>query len=309
MKILVTGGAGFQGSHFVEYLLKNGHTITILNTLSQTAQENISAFNDEVTVVWGSVTDKELVEKTVREHDLIIHLAARIHVDESIEEPLAYLQTNIYGTYNILEAMRKPENRQSRLIYWGSCEVYGEPIKGKLSESSELCPQSPYAASKAAADRLCYAYFRTYGLKVIIARFFNIFGERQKVGIRGALIPTLVERAIKKEPLIVSGSGKQTRDYTYIGDVVKSLDALVNNHKLDGQVINFASGRNTSVIAIANYIAKKFKVTVKHGLARPGEVGKFPADISKVRKLGFQSTVSIWEGIDRYINWRLQPQS
>lgn len=307
MKIVVTGGAGFQGSHFVEHLLKEGHKITVLNTLSESALKNISPFKNKITAVWGSVTDKELVEKTAREHDLIIHLAARIHVDESIEEPLAYLQTNVVGTYNILEAMRRPENRQTRLIYWSTCEVYGEPgASKKLSEQSPLNPQSPYAASKAAADRLCYAYFRTYGVRTTIVRFFNIFGERQKAGARGALIPTLVERAIKRQPLLVSGSGKQTRDYTYIDDVVKSLDTLVNDRRLDGQVINFASGKNTSIIKIANYVAKKLQAKVARGPGRPGEVMAFPANIAKAQKLGFKPKISIWEGIDRYITWRLQ---
>jgi len=236
----------------------------------------------------------------------VVHLAARIHVDESIEDPGTYIDVNVGGTYNVLEAIRKLDKQKPRLIYWGTCEVYGEPVKGKLSERSELRPQSPYAASKAAADRLCYAYYRTYGINITIVRLFNIFGERQKFGVRGALIPTLVERAIKKETLIISGSGRQTRDYLYIDDVVESFKILLTHNNLAGRVVNFASGSDTSVKEIAQYIGKKFHVPIKHGQERPGEVMRFPADISLARKLSFKPTVSIWQGIDRYINWRLQ---
>ncbi|MCL4397639.1 GDP-mannose 4,6-dehydratase [Patescibacteria group bacterium] len=305
MRILITGGAGFQGSHIVNYLVQNGHEITILNTFSESSQERLLTLKDKVTTVWGSVTDKELVDKTVREHDLITHLAARINVDESVTDPRSYLDVNIYGTYNILEAIRKLTNRP-RLIYWSTCEVYGEPKRGiTLNEESELRPQSPYAASKAGADRLCYSYYQTYGLNIVISRFFNIFGEGQKSGQHGALIPIMVERAIHGEPLTVSGTGKQTRDYTYISDVIKAFGLLMNHKELSGQAVNFASGVNTSVIDIAQYIANKLKAKVVHTPARPGEVMKFPADISKAKTLGFKPTVTIWEGIDRYIDWRL----
>lgn len=305
MKILITGGAGFQGSYICEYLLSCGHKVSILNTYSDMALKNIAGIKNEVVFIWGSVTDRESVEKAVRGHDLVVHLAARIHVDESINEPLAYLETNILGTYNILEAIKKNGNQQ-RLIYWSSCEVYGEPTRGKLSESSELRPQSPYAASKAAAERLCFSYFKTYGTKIIIPRFFNIFGPRQKFGTRGALIPTLIEKAFNKELLIVSGDGHQTRDYLFINDVVSAFSILLINQKLDGQTINFASGKNTSVIDIASYIAKKLKVKINHGPSRQGEVMSFPANISLARSLGFKPKISIWEGIERYINWRRQ---
>lgn len=307
MKVLVTGGTGFQGSHLVDFLLKEKHKVTILNTLSEASIMNSEKFKDKASIVWGSVTDKELVIKTVREHNLIVHLAARINVDESISEPLAYLETNVIGTYNILEALRNFTGSRPRLIYWSSCEVYGQPNhEEKLSETTELRPQSPYAASKAAADRLCYSYYKTYNLNVTVVRFFNVFGERQKSGLRGALIPILVEKALKKELLVVSGSGKQTRDYLHVADVVNAFKLLVNTPNLSGETINFASGTNTSVIDIVNYIAKKFKVKVEHGASRPGEVMMFPANIAKARAIGFRPSVSIWEGIDRYIAWRLE---
>lgn len=304
MKILVTGGAGFQGRYLCEFLVLNKHKVTIFNNYSDQAVRNITHIKDKIIIIWGDITDQKSVNKAVGGHDLIIHLAAKIHVGESIEEPFSYLETNIIGTYYILEALRKNNNKQ-KLIYWSSCEVYGESLKEKLSEFSELRPQSPYAASKVAAERLCFSYFKTYGTKVVIPRFFNIFGPFQKSDTHGALIPILVERALKRKNLIISGNGSQTRDYLYIDDVIRAFSIILNNKKLIGKVINFASGVNTSIFDIATYIANKFKTKVIYRPSRPGEVMSFSSDISFAKTLGFKPVVSIWEGIDRYIDWRI----
>jgi len=213
MKILITGGAGFQGSHLAESLLKKKHQVSILNTYSEIAVKNLSSISDKVNVIWGSVTDKETVEKSVRGHDVVFHLAARINVDESLQDPGAFVSVNVLGTYNVLEAVRKNGNR---LILASSCEVYGDGHslkKGeKLSERAELKPNSPYAASKAAADRMAYSYFKSFGTDVTIVRPFNIYGERQKNGTFGALIPILVAKAMRGEDLTVFGDGSAERD-------------------------------------------------------------------------------------------------
>src|SRR3989344_3703623 len=146
MKILITGGGGFQGSHLTEFLLSKGHQITILNTLSGATLENLAAVKNKIVVVWGSVTDKELVDKTVREHDLVIHMAAHINVDESLRDSGVFLRVNVLGTHHVLEAVKA---HGSRLIYVSTCEVYGDGhhIRGekKLDEFAELRPNSPYA--------------------------------------------------------------------------------------------------------------------------------------------------------------------
>lgn len=302
MKILITGGAGFQGSHLTESLLKKGHNITILNTPSEQALLNIKAVKDKVKLVWGSITDPEIVNKTVREQNVVFHLAAYINVDESRQNPERTIQTNVMGTVNILNAVRANENR---LIYYSSCEVYGDghPNDGRLSETAELRPNSPYAASKAAADRICYSYFKTFGTDVTIMRPFNIFGERQKAGQFGALIPILVAKAMKVEDLTVFGTGKQFRDYMHVDDAVSACNLVLNKKNLKGRVINFGSGKSTRIVDIANYIAKKFRVKVAHGPARPGEVTKFGADTTFARSLGWKPKVDFWKGLDRYIYW------
>lgn len=300
-KILITGGAGFQGRFLVEYFLNEGHQITVLNTFSDKSSRALEEFKDKITIVFGSVTDKEIVYKTVRDHDCVFHFAARIHVDESIKDPLSSLNVNLFGTYNVLESVT---HFKLRLIYVSSCEVYGAPLnKLPIQESAELRPHSPYAASKAAADRLCFSYFTTYGTDVTIARPFNVFGPFQKKGIDGAAIPIFINLAMRNQPLLVYGDGNQTRDYMYIDDLVRGYDLVYNNPQLRGQAINLGTGKETKIIDIAEYIAKKFQVKVIHGKPRPGEVTHFKADITKAKKLGFKPSVDIWSGIDKYIDW------
>jgi len=304
MKILVTGGGGFQGSHLVEALIKKGHQVSILSTYSEASKMNLANVLSKINLIWGSVTDRETVDKSVRGHDVVFHLAAHINVDESLRDPSVFVHANIVGTSNVLDAVRKNGNR---LILTSSCEVYGdghELKKGeKLSETSELKPNSPYAASKAAADRIAYSYYKSFGTDVTIIRPFNIYGERQKNGTFGALIPILVAKAMRGEDLTVFGDGHAERDYTHVSDVIQAYTIVLNNKELKGKTINFASGTNTSVKEIAEYIAKKFKVKVVNGSARPGEVERFPADITLAKSLGFSPRVDIWEGIDRYIKW------
>ncbi|MEK7180174.1 MAG: NAD-dependent epimerase/dehydratase family protein [Patescibacteria group bacterium] len=307
MKILITGGGGFQGSHLAEFFLQNGHSVSVLNTYSEISRANLSNVLDKVNLIWGSVTDKEIVDKSVRGHDVVFHMAARINVDESLQDPLAFFQVNILGTYNVLEAIRKYKNR---LILISTCEVYGDghTIKEgeRLNEGAELKPNSPYAASKAAADRISYSYFKSFDLDITIIRPFNLYGERQKSGLFGALIPIMVGKAMRGEDLTVFGDGSAKRDYCYISDIIEAYNLVFNSNQLKGKTINFASGQDTAVKDIVEHIAKKFNVKIVHGEARRGEVMRFPADISLAKSLGFSPKVSIWEGIDRYIEWAKQ---
>jgi dTDP-glucose 4,6-dehydratase len=308
MKILVTGGAGFQGSHLSNYLVKEGHDVSVLNLPSEVADRNVSQMDERINVVFGSVTDADLVNEMVVGTDVVFHLAAKVNVDESLQDPAMYLEHNVMpGTLNVLEAVR---THGPRLIYASTCEVYGDGhdlADGQLlDETAELKPNSPYAASKAAADRLCHAYARSYDIDITIVRPFNIYGPRQKSGTFGALIPILVRKAMAGEVLTVFGDGEATRDYLYIDDLVKAYQIVLDHPELKGVTINFASGVNTSVKAIAEYIANKLNGTVENGPARPGEVMRFPSDITLANSLGFEPTVDIWEGIDKYIEWAKQ---
>lgn len=304
MKILITGGAGFQGSHLSEALVAKGHDVSILNTYSSHIEANIESLSKQARIIYGSITDRTVVEKSVRGQDVVFHLAANINVDDSLKDPASFLDVNIMGTHNVLEAVRA---NHSRLIYASTCEVYGDGHTLKegqlLDESAELSPNSPYAASKAAADRWCNAYHKSFGVNVTIVRPFNIYGERQKSGAGGALIPILVRKALRGETLTVFGEGTATRDYLNIDDLIEAYMLVLHHPELAGKAINFASGTNTEIKEIAEYIAKAFGANIEHGPARPGEVQRFPADISLARSIGFEPKVGIWEGIDRYIAW------
>jgi len=305
MNILITGGAGFQGKHLVESLIKQNHTVSVLDRHPETPKKKPSSFSDKINIIWGNITDKKTVDEAVQGNDVVFHLAAYINVDESLENPRIFYDVNVLGTLHILEAVKK---HRARLIFISSSEVYGDGqfLKEgeKINEHSEIIPRNPYAASKAAADRMCYAFSKSYNINVTIVRPFNIYGEGQKSGVFGALIPILTAKALRGEPLTIFGDGKTTRDYSHISDIIRGYNIILENpDKLSGKVINFASGKNVSVENIAMYIAKKFNVQVKHGPARPGEISGLQADISLAKSIGYTPKINIWEGLDRYIQW------
>lgn len=303
MKILITGGAGFQGSHLAEYFLREGHDVSILNTFSERAEQAIADFKKDLNVIWGSITDPEIVSKSIRGKNVVFHLAARVNVDESIEDPWAVVDVNIRGTYNVLEACR---HQGVRLVHASTCEVYGAPYEGEtlIDEKHEMRPYSPYAASKAGADRLCFSYFKTFNLPVTVVRPFNIYGERQKEGKGGAVIAILVKRALEGKPLLVTGDGRQTRDYMHVSDLVQAYDLALKHPELTGQAINFGTGVETSIRTIAEHIAQRTGMSVEYTQERPGEVERFCADITVAKGLGFVPHVAITDGIDQYIAWR-----
>ena len=307
MKILITGGAGFQGSHLVEKLSELGHEVTVLNTMTPDAFNNRKYLENKSEIVWGSVTDPEVVEKVMRYKDVVFHLGARINVDESILDPWGTLEVNIRGTFNVLEAARKTG---TRVIHTSTCEVYGKPERVPIAETTEMRPHSPYAASKAAADRLCYAYFQTYKLPVTVLRFFNIYGERQKASRFGAVIPIFVDSVLRGESIKVFGRGEQTRDYLHVSDVMEGYLAALNHRELAGEVINFGTGTGVKIKDIAQYIANKLGGKIEYISARPGEASDMIADFFKAKKfLGWEAKVGIYEGLDRYIAWRTQKES
>lgn len=303
MKILVTGGGGFQGSHMVEHWLNAGHDITVLNTWSSATANNIRLFDNDVRTVFGSITDSEIVEKTVRGHDVVVALAARINVDESIEAPTIFTTVNIVGTQNLLEAAVR---HGARVLHASSCEVYGAATPLPLTEEHALKPKSPYAASKAAADRLCFAYHETYGLDVTVVRACNIYGERQKDGRGGAVIAIFARNALQGRPLTVFGTGEQRREYMHVSDVVAAYDLILNRADLAGATLNCGTAEMVTIGEIAEFIRSRLGASVEYMPPRRGEVDAFLLDSTKIRALGFSPRVGFWDGAERYIQWRLR---
>ncbi|MBU0777825.1 GDP-mannose 4,6-dehydratase [Patescibacteria group bacterium] len=305
-KVVVTGSCGFQGSHLVEALLKRGDEVVGLAIPSSESFNNYNKYLAKCVQyqqVWGSVNDKDIVDRVIRESDLVYHLAAKINVDESIYDFENFYRTNIMGTSNVLEACRKYE---VPLMHISTCEVMGENDTAlPMAEDRLLNPHSPYAASKCAADRMCYAYYKTHGLKVKIVRPFNLFGPRQKRRGAGALIPILFEKAINDQELTIFGSGEQDRDYLYIDDIVRAYLLIRDTDDFIGRVVHVGSGKPQKIIDIANKIINMVgKGHIAHKEARPGEVRTFTADNSFINQYGFEPEIDFDEGLCRYFAWR-----
>ena len=308
MKILITGGAGFVGSHLCDKYTKERHTVICLDNFMSGNLINIRHLLNyrNFKLINGDVRDFDLLEKIMAEVEVVFHLAAQIHVDRSIIEPKLTNDINISGTQNILELARRYDVR--KVIHASTSEVYGTAQYTPMDEKHPLNAPHPYGASKTAADRMCYAYKQTYGMDIAIMRLFNIFGPRQRDTGYGGVISIFVRRALSGMPPIVYGDGKQTRDYTYIEDTLSAYDAVLNyKGVLDGPV-NFGTGKEVEIIDLANRIIKltgqQGKIKPVHVEPRPGEVQRLIADISQARKLlKWGPKCTLEEGLKKFVDW------
>jgi UDP-glucose 4-epimerase len=324
--VLITGGAGFIGSSLSEYLLKRGHKVIILDDLSRSTTDNIRAcynHSPNFYFVKGSVMDFELVDRLVHNVDMVFHLAAQVHWEESIDDPVPSFAVNTLGTQNVLEAVRRSMAKRDPLklmLYASSSEVYGTAQYVPMDESHPFNPQSPYAAGKAAADRLCSAYHHVYHVPVIILRQFNTYGPNQRIKGYSAVIPKFVSQVLNDCPPTIYGDGLQTKDFHYIDDLIGAYSLIIDRgEELDlfGTAINFGTGRETSINELADIITEavgketgrdlRGKLEPVHLPKRPGEVRRFTADISRAKKsLGFTPTTDIRKGITKYVSWFLK---
>ena len=298
MKILITGGAGFLGTYLVEHWAKLGHKVSVLNTKSKRSSEFVRSFASSVEIIWGNVEDYDTVESSVQGKDLVIHLAAKVNVDQSVVSPRDYFKTNLDGTINILEAVR---SHGAKLIYESSREVYGDIANSSVQESAELKPKSPYALSKASADRICYGYHTSYGLDIIIVRSCNVYGLKQRGGRMGALIPRLVDQALRGGELTIYGTGSQKREYIHVKDLVRAHDLIVKNGDFKGATLNVGTNQYYSVNEIAEHIQNKLGSRITHVKSRQGEIPGFVLDSSRVKAMGFKPEILFWDGLDEYI--------
>jgi UDP-glucose 4-epimerase len=309
-RILITGGAGFIGSHLAENLVKNGYSVKIIDDFSTGNVNNIlGLFNyKNFKMIRGSITDKELLAKSSTDVDFIFHLAAQVHVDRSIIEPRRTFDVNTLGTLNVLDAAM--ENDIELVAYASTSEVYGSAKYVPMNEDHPLNPASPYAATKAAADRLCFSYYNTYKLPVAIVRCFNTYGPRQKDSGYAAAIPKFIRKALAGVPPIIYGDGKQTRDYMYVKDTVNAYKLVLKSpEKVLGKAVNFGTGKEISILDLANTICKLCgnKSIPVHVAQRSGEVQRLCADISLSEKtLGFKPEYTIDKGLQEFVEWYRQ---
>jgi UDP-glucose 4-epimerase len=307
MRILITGGAGFIGSYLCEKYTKEGNTVLCLDNFLSGNLLNVRhlLIHQNFKLIKGDILDFNLLERISREVDVIIHLAAQIHVDRSYVEPRLTFEINVMGTQNVLEVARIFDVKQ--VVHASTSEVYGSAQYVPIDEKHPLDAPHPYGASKIAADRMCHAYVVTYGMNVSIPRFFNIFGPRQRDIGYGGVVSIFTRRVLNGMHPVIYGDGKQTRDYTYIDDAVRAFDLILNNGaRLDPT--NIGTGKEVSIIDLANLIielcGKKTTIKPIHVEPRIGEVKKLIADTTKAREiLKWKPKYELKEGLKTFIQW------
>lgn len=309
MRTVVTGGAGFIGSHLVKRLLADGHRIKVIDNFSTGREENLTSVkkNSHLKIYKVDITDIRAVSKIIKDVDWVFHLAALSALIPSIENPLNYFHSNVFGTGSVLEASRKVN--VSRFIYAASSSCYGIPDKYPTSEKAAIKTEYPYAESKYLGERLVMHYGRIYKLPVISLRLFNVYGS----GVRtdsgyGAALGIFMAQKLNNKPMTIVGDGRQVRDFVFVTDVV---DALIKSagSKIKNEIFNVGSGNPQSVNTMVQLIGGTQKVYLPK---RPGEPSQTYADISKIKsQLGWQPRISFQKGIkmamDAAVEWRQAP--
>ncbi len=305
MKCLVTGGAGFIGSHIVEALLKRGDSVRVLDNLSTGRPDTIQNFRNRIDFVQGDLREKKDLERAVAGIDVIFHEAALRSVPRSIDDPGASNEINIDGTLNLLLAARQA--RVKRMVYASSSSAYGDQKTFPQVESMRCSPLSPYAVSKLAGELYSIVFSRTFGLETVSLRYFNVFGPRQHPESQyAAVIPKFMQSARSGEPLEVHSDGKQSRDFTYIENVVQANLLAAEKPKAAGEFFNIANGKNYSLLNIITILEKLTgrKLERRHTPARSGDVRKTWADIRKAKRLlDYTPRVGVEEGLSRTWEW------
>ncbi|MFX0132123.1 MAG: GDP-mannose 4,6-dehydratase [Candidatus Hodarchaeota archaeon] len=286
MIVVVTGGLGFIGSHVVENLLMRDFKVRIID---RRLDSNLFIDKNNVELIRGDIRNPDFTYEAIKGADYVIHMAALINVDQSIDAPRAFWDNNVYGTFNLIESIRR-EPKIKKIIYMSTCEIYGNIVKNKANEKfPDPVPRSPYAASKFAAERYCMAYYLTFGKpEIVIIRGFNTFGPRQRSGARGAVIPIFINRVLQRKPPLIFGDGKQTRDFVYVVDMAEGIVRALEKDGIGGEVINLATGKEHTIQEVATKIIKYCDiddVVPKFVAPRPGELRRSVGDWSKAKKL------------------------
>jgi len=314
MRTLVTGGAGFIGSHLVDRLLNEGHEVTVIDSFNsfydpEIKRSNIAASLDKIRLVEGSIRDADLVDATFREgqFDCVFHLAARAGVRPSIDDPELYIGTNVDGTFRLLQAAR--EHSVRRFIFASSSSVYGVNTKVPFAEEDPILRTiSPYAATKMAGEQLCSNYAHLFGIEMACLRFFTVYGPRQRPDLA---ISKFTKRILAGEPIQRYGDGSTARDYTFVDDIISGVVSTMNLEGLDFEILNLGGNRVVTLAELIESIegALGQKAIIEELPEQPGDVPLTNADISKSQRvLGYEPTTPIDVGVARFAEW-FQAQS
>ncbi len=281
MKFVITGGAGFIGSHLAKSLISEGHRVTIIDNLNTGKIENLKEILNQVDFVKGDIRDMELLKNKLKDAEGVFHEAALASVQESFSKTEEYNDVNVGGTENILKLAKE---FGFKIVYASSSSVYGNPVKIPIEEDDPKNPINPYAQTKLDDEKLATKYAQM-GVRVIGLRYFNVFGERQSQAYAG-VIKKFVKKVRNNEPPIINGDGQQTRDFVYVGDVVQA-NILAMKSNVDHGFFNIGTNSTITVLELANLIIDSFGLSLKpiHGPELPGDVKITKADISRAKKL------------------------
>ncbi len=298
---LVTGGAGFIGSNLAEALLRSGERVRVFDNFSSGTLENLAAVRHQVEVVEADLRDYDAVRRAMDGVAYVSHLAALRSVERSVDDPLSSDEVNVHGTLNVLMAARETGVR--RVVYASSSSVYGDTEVLPKAEDLTPSPVSPYAVSKLAAEQYCRVFTKLYGLETVSLRYFNVFGPKQSPESRyAAVVPLFMRAALRGEPLEIHGDGEQSRDFTYIDNVVDANLLACKTPGVAGEVFNVACGERHSLLEIAAIIEGLVgrKLVRNHVAARKGDVRHTLASIERIsEKMSYRPAVGFEEGLRR----------
>jgi nucleoside-diphosphate-sugar epimerase len=307
MSVLVTGGGGFIGSHLVEALLQRGASVRALDNLTTGHRANLAGVlahpeaQKAFTFIEGDVTDRKTVQEAIKGVDYVLHQAALPSVQRSVEDPITSNRVNVEGTLNVLVAAQ--EARVRRVVYASSSSVYGDSPQLPKLESMPTNPLSPYAVSKLAAEAYCRTFTRVYGLETVSLRYFNVFGPRQDPNsLYAAVLPRFIGALLSEEPPVIYGDGSQSRDFTYIENVVQANLLALEATEVGGEAFNIACGESVTLKTVLECLAEFSNrvVVPEYQASRAGDIKHSLADISKAeRMLGYRPVIPFQEGLKR----------
>ena len=303
---LVTGGAGFIGSHIASALLASGARVRVLDDLSTGHRENIDEIGAGVEFIQGSVADESLLKKALEGVEVVFHEAAIPSVPRSVESPRQTHVASVDGTFSLLLAAR--DNKVRRVVYAASSSAYGDQPTLPKSERMSPDPLSPYAVAKLVGEYYCQVFTRVYGLETVSLRYFNVFGPRQDPGSQySGVVSRFISSLLSDERPVIYGDGEQSRDFTYIENVVSANLKAASAKEASGKVINVANGERVTLnelLAVLKELTGKQDVTAEYREPRVGDVRHSLADIAMAKEyLGYESKVGLREGLQRTIDW------
>ncbi len=304
-KYLVTGGAGFIGSSIAEALVRRGDSVRIIDNLSAGKLDNMSTFASDVEFVQGDVADPDAVTQVMKGIDIVFHQAALASVPLSVEKPFEVNRACVDGTLNILDKARRADVR--RVIYAGSSSCYGDQPFSANRETDAIQPLSPYAVAKLGGEQYCRAFFETFGLETVTLRYFNVFGPKQDPeSVYSAVIPIFISKILSGQRPTIYGDGHQSRDFTYIENVVLGNLLAAEHPAAAGKCFNMANGRSTTLNQLMSGLNAALGTDVQpiYEASRPGDIRDSMADISLAnRTLGYSPLVGLEEGLKKSIEY------